>query len=267
MMNKLIVGRFLPKDSFVHRMDARAKVLLSIAYIFIIFEATNWLGYLIMGLFTIAVTSLTKVSLKTYIQGIKPLIWLITFTVFIQMFFAPSGHVLWNYWIFKVTDIGLLNAVYVLVRFILIIMMSTVLTLTTSPLAIADALEYLMKPLLKIKFPVYEVSLMLSIALRFVPTLMDETERIMNAQRARGVDFANGGIIKRVKALVPILIPLFTNAMKRAIELGDAMEARGYQIDKPRSRYRILVWHRRDTMACLVFGLLLIILIIIKHFI
>lgn len=267
MMNKLIVGRFVPQDSFVHRMDARAKVILSIAYIFIIFEATNWLGYLVMGLFTIAVTRLTGVKLKTYLQGIKPLLWLIAFTVFIQMFFSPTGNILWRYWIFKITDVGLINALYVLVRFVLIIMMSTVLTLTTSPLAIADALEYLMKPLLKVKFPVYEVSLMLSIALRFVPTLMDETERIMNAQRARGVDFANGSIMKRVKALVPILIPLFTNAMKRAIELGDAMEARGYQIDQPRSRYRILIWHRRDTMACLAFVLLLFILIAIKHFI
>lgn len=260
-MNKMIIGRFVPGDSIVHRMDPRAKLILSIAFIMLIFLANNWLGYLILVITTLAAVLATQISPLIYVKGLKPVLWLIVFTIILQLFFSPAGYTLWAYGPFLITDAGILNAVYVFLRFLCIILMSTVLTLTTAPLELADALEYLMKPLLKVKFPVYELSLMLAIALRFVPTLMDETEKVMNAQRARGVDFANGSIIKRSKAIVPILIPLFVGAIQRAIDLGDAMEARGYQGGYHRTKYRILKWQTRDTVAIILFICILVALI------
>lgn len=266
MIDKLILGRYIPRDSYVHRMDARAKLLLSIAYIAIIFLAANWVGYLVMAIFTVGVITLTNIPLKVYIKGVKPLIWLISFTVVLQMLFSTTGVVWLHFGPINITNDGVINGVYVFVRFVLIIMMSTILTLTTQPLAVADAIEYLLMPLRKVKFPVYEIALMLSIALRFVPTLMDETEKIMNAQRARGVDFANGNVFQRMKAVVPLLIPLFTSSMKRAIELGDAMEARGYRGGEGRTKYRILKWHMRDTLAVLAYVVLLAVLIVVKYY-
>lgn len=265
-MNNMIIGRFVPGDSIVHRMDPRAKLLLSIAFIVLIFIANNWLGYLLLGLVTFGAVAATKIKLAIYIKGLKPVLWLILFTIILQLLFSPVGHIYFAYGPIMVTDAGFINAIYVFLRFLFIILMSTVLTLTTAPLALADALEYLMKPLLKVKFPVYEISLMLAIALRFVPTLMDETEKVMNAQRARGVDFANGSIIKRSKAIVPILIPLFVGAIQRAIDLGDAMEARGYQGGENRTKYRVLAWQMRDTIALILFGCILIALLLTRLF-
>lgn len=263
-MDKMIIGRFLPGNSIVHRLDPRAKLILSVAFIMLIFLAKNWVGYLLLGLVTLGVVLATKISLLVYLKGLKAVLWLITFTIFLQLFFSPAGQIYFSAGPFIVTDTGIVNAIFVFLRFLFVILMSTVLTLTTAPLELADALEYLMKPLLKIKFPVYELSLMLAIALRFVPTLMDETQKVMNAQRARGVDFASGSIIKRSKAIVPILIPLFVSAIQRAIDLGDAMEARGYQGGANRTKYRILAWQHHDTIAIFLFGCVLCALILVR---
>ncbi|CAH0418253.1 energy-coupling factor transporter transmembrane component T family protein [Periweissella ghanensis] len=260
-MSNMIIGRYVPGNSIIHRLDPRAKLILSVSFIILIFLANSWLGYLILGLFTLLAVASTKISLAIYLKGLKPVLWLIVFTIILQLFFSPAGHVYLAFGPFMITNTGIINAVYVFLRFLFIILMSTVLTLTTQPLALADALEYLMKPLLKVKFPVYELSLMLAIALRFVPTLMDETVKVMNAQRARGVDFASGSIVKRSKAIVPILIPLFVGAIQRAIDLGDAMEARGYQGGENRTKYRVLAWHRRDSLAVLIFIGVLVVLI------
>lgn len=265
-MDKMIIGRFVPGDSVVHKMDPRAKLLLSVAFIFLIFLAKNWLGYLFVGLVTLGCVFSTKISLSIYVKGLKPVLWLILFTVILQLFFSPQGHVYLDYGPFTVTDTGIINAIYVFLRFLFIILMSTVLTLTTAPLELADALEYIMKPLLKVKFPVYELALMLAIALRFVPTLMDETQKIINAQRARGVDFSSGSIVKRSKAIVPILIPLFVSSIQRAIDLGDAMEARGYQGGENRTKYRILKWQKKDTIAIILFFVVLGLLILTRMF-
>ena len=164
-----------------------------------------------------------------FVRGVRPLIWLILFTVALQILFTTGGEVYWSWWIFNITEFGLQNGAFIFCRFVLIIFMSTLLTLTTPPLELSDAIEYILRPLKAIRFPVHEISLMLSIALRFVPTLMDETEKIMNAQRARGVDFGEGGLLQKMKAIVPLLIPLFVSSFNRAEDLATAMEARGYQ--------------------------------------
>lgn len=251
MFTKVIFGRYVPIDSIIHRLDPRSKLILSLYFIVLVFFATNWQSYAFLGAATLGTIILTKVPLKFFWEGIRPLIFIIILTVLLQIIFSAGGTTYWHWGIFSITSGGLINGVYVFLRFFLIICMSTVLTLTTTPLLIADAVESLMKPLLKIKVPVYEIALMLSIALRFIPTLMDETQKIMNAQRARGVNFSSGSLIKRVKSIVPILIPLFISAFNRAEDLATAMESRGYRGGDNRSKFRILKWRHADTLACM----------------
>lgn len=264
MMNKLIFGRYMPGDSFIHRLDPRAKLLASFYFIGIIFLANNWQTYLLLAIFTLFAVSLSKVDMKFFIRGIRPLIWLILFTVALQVLFTSGGEVYWHWGIFNITQFGVLNGLFIFCRFVLIIFMSTLLTLTTPPLELSDAIEYLLRPLKVIRFPVHEISLMLSIALRFVPTLMDETEKIMNAQRARGVDFGEGSLVQKMKAIIPLLIPLFVSSFNRAEDLATAMEARGYQGGEGRTKYRVLHWHNQDTLVMIAFGLLTVILIFLR---
>lgn len=264
MMNKLIFGRYIPGDSFIHTMDPRAKLIASFYFIGIIFLANNWQTYAILAVFTLFAIFLSKVNIRFFIRGIKPLIWLILFTVALQMLFTQGGEVYFDWGIFSITEYGVINGLFIFCRFVLIIFMSTLLTLTTPPLDLSDAIEYLLRPLKVVRFPVHEVSLMLSIALRFVPTLMDETEKIMNAQRARGVDFGEGNLIQKMKAVVPLLIPLFVSSFNRAEDLATAMEARGYQGGEGRTKYRVLHWHIKDTEAMIAFALLTVILIFVR---
>ena len=201
-MNKLIFGRYIPGDSFIHRLDPRAKLLASFYFIGIIFLANNWQSYVLIAAFTAFAISLSKISARFFIRGVRPLLWLILFTVALQTLFTQGGEVYFQWGIISITQFGVTNGLFIFCRFVLIIFMSTLLTLTTAPLELSDAIEYLLRPLRVVKFPVHEVSLMLSIALRFVPTLMDETEKIMNAQRARGVDFGEGNLLQKMKAIV-----------------------------------------------------------------
>ncbi|MBO0431005.1 energy-coupling factor transporter transmembrane protein EcfT [Enterococcus sp. DIV0660C] len=264
MMNKLIFGRYMPGDSFIHRLDPRAKLLASFYFIGIIFLANNWQTYLLLAVFTLFAVSLSKVDMKFFIRGIRPLIWLILFTVALQVLFTSGGEVYWHWGIFNITQYGVLNGIFIFCRFVLIIFMSTLLTLTTPPLELSDAIEYLLRPLKVVRFPVHEISLMLSIALRFVPTLMDETEKIMNAQRARGVDFGEGNLVQKMKAIIPLLIPLFVSSFNRAEDLATAMEARGYRGGEGRTKYRMLHWHNQDTMVMGAFALLTVILVVLR---
>lgn len=265
-MNKLLFGRYIPQDSFVHHMDPRAKLVLSFLYVIVIFFANNWWIYLLMTVVALLSIWASKINFKLFVDGILPLIWIIAFTMLIQVFFGTGGHLYWQWGIFSVTSLGILNAAYIFVRFTLIILISTLLTLSTSPIQISDAIESLLKPLEKVHFPVYEVALMLSIALRFVPTLMDETESIMNAQRARGVDFGTGNIVQRIKKIIPILIPLFVSAFNRAEDLATAMEARGYQGGAGRTKYRLLKWGIRDTIATLIYLLMTVVVFALRFF-
>ncbi|MBB5177826.1 energy-coupling factor transporter transmembrane component T family protein [Melissococcus plutonius] len=264
MTNKLIFGRYIPGNSFIHTLDPRTKLIASFYYILIIFLANNWQTYLLLAVFTFLAILLSKINLAFFVRGIRPLLWLILFTVSLQILFTRGGTTYWEWGIFSLTFNGIANGLLIFCRFVLIIFMSTLLTLTTSPLALADAIEYLLCPLKVIRFPVHEVSLMLSIALRFVPTLMDETEKIMNAQRARGVDFGEGSLIQKMKAVIPLLIPLFVSSFNRAEDLATAMEARGYQGGEGRTRYRILYWHKNDLVVLLFFVLLTVGLFILR---
>ncbi|REC32866.1 cobalt ABC transporter ATP-binding protein [Enterococcus pseudoavium] len=264
MMNKLIFGRYIPGDSLIHRLDPRAKLVASFYFIGIIFLANNWQSYLFLAAFTMAAVLLSKINLNFFIKGVRPLIWLIIFTVALQMLFTRGGTLYWSWGVFSLSSYGIQNGLFIFCRFVLIIFMSTLLTLTTPPLSMSDAIESLLNPLKKLHLPVHEIALMLSIALRFVPTLMDETEKIMNAQRARGVDFNDGNLIQKVKAIVPLLIPLFVSSFNRAEDLATAMEARGYRGGEGRSKYRKLQWANRDTLVLITFAAATIVLIFLR---
>lgn len=264
MMNKLILGRYIPGDSFVHRLDPRAKLIASFYFIGIIFICNNFYSFGLMFLFTLLAIRLSQINMRFFLRGVKPLIWLILFTVSLQILFTQGDHVYFQWGWITISEFGLKNGAYIFIRFVLIIFMSTLLTLTTPPLSLSDAIEYLLRPLKVVKFPAHEVSLMLSIALRFVPTLMDETEKIMNAQRARGVDFSEGNLMQKMKSIVPLLIPLFVSSFNRAEELATAMEARGYNGGDGRTKYRILRWEKEDTFVMIAFGLLTAALIFLR---
>ena len=264
MMDKLIFGRYIPGDSWIHKLDPRAKLLGTVIFIGIIFLANNWLTYLLLLAFALTAIRLSTIKLSFFINGVKPLIWLILFTVVLQVLFTGGSTVYYDWGPIIVSQEGLLNGVFIFCRFVLIIFMSTLLTLTTMPLSLTDAIEYLLRPLKVVKVPVYEIALMLSIALRFVPTLMDETEKIMNAQRARGVDFGEGNIFQQMKSIVPILIPLFVSSFNRAEELATAMEARGYKGGEGRTKYRKLDWVSRDTIAMLGYAVLTVGLVVLR---
>lgn len=263
-MEKLIFGRYIPGDSFIHRLDPRAKLMGAIWFIIIIFLANNWLTYVLLTVFVLTAVKLSEISPKFFINGVKPLIWLILFTVILQILFTSGSTIWFRLGPIVISQEGLLNGVFIFMRFVLIIFMSTILTLTTMPLSLTDAIEYLLRPLAAVKVPVHEIALMLSIALRFVPTLMDETEKIMNAQRARGIDFGEGNVYQQMKAIVPLLIPLFVSSFNRAEELATAMEARGYKGGEGRTKYRQLEWVSRDTMIMVAFGLLSAALLVLR---
>ena len=228
-MDSMILGRYIPGDSIVHRLDPRSKLLSMMLLILIVFWANNSITNLILFIATGIFIALSGVSISFFIQGLKSMFFLIAFTTLFQFFFISSGNVIFEFWFVRITDYALQQAGIIFCRFVLIIFFSTLLTLTTMPLSLASAVEGLLSPLKKVKVPVHEIGLMLSMSLRFVPTLMDDTTRIMNAQKARGVDFDEGSIVQKVKALIPILIPLFATSLKRADSLAIAMEARGSQ--------------------------------------
>ena len=264
MLDKLLLGRYLQGDSFVHQLDPRTKFISTFVFIIIIFLANNWLTYLILAIFTLVALLASKIPMKFFWNGVKPLLWVILFTVVLQMVFTSGGDVYFEWSFIKITSFGVINAVYIFLRFVLIIFISTLMTLTTPPLQIADAMESIMKPLGKIGVPVHEIALMLSIALRFVPTLMDEAQKIMNAQRARGVDFGEGNLFEQMKAIIPILIPLFVSSFNRAEELATAMEARGYQGGTGRTKYRVLTYGKKDGVTALTLVVLTIALVIFR---
>ena len=264
MLDKLLLGRYLQGDSFIHRLDPRTKFLATFLFIIIVFLANNWITYFILAVFTVITLFASKIPMSFFWNGVKPLLWVILFTVVLQMVFTTGGDVYVEWGFIKITSYGVINAVFIFLRFMFIIFISTLMTLTTPPLQIADAMESIMKPLGKIGVPVHEIALMLSIALRFVPTLMDEAQKIMNAQRARGVDFGEGNLFEQMKAIIPILIPLFVSSFNRAEDLATAMEARGYQGGTGRSKYRVLTYGKIDGIAATSLVVLTIALVLFR---
>lgn len=263
-MDNMILGRYIPGNSIVHRLDPRSKLVAMILLIMIVFWANNPITNVILFVATGIFVALSEVPLSFFIKGLKSMFFLITFTTLFQLFFISGGQVLFEMGFIKITTQGIEQAGIIFGRFVLIIFFSTLLTLTTMPLSLATAVESLLGPLKRFKVPVHEIGLMLSMSLRFVPTLMDDTIRIMNAQKARGVDFGEGNIIQKVKAMIPILIPLFATSLKRADSLATAMEARGYQGGHGRSQYRQLNWMHKDSVALLLVCVLGGILFLLK---
>ncbi|MBF0780697.1 MULTISPECIES: energy-coupling factor transporter transmembrane protein EcfT [unclassified Granulicatella] len=256
MQNNILLGRYIPGNSLIHLLDPRAKLLGSILFFLVIFAAKGPQDYALLIAFNLGLITLTQLPLTFVLKSLSSMKWLILFTAIFQLVFIPSGFVLFQWWIIKLTLDGIISALYITIRFLLIINVSTILSLTTNPLMIADSVESMLKPFEKVGVPAHEISLILSIAMRFVPTILDEAQTVMNAQRARGVDFNNGNVLKRIKATIPILVPLFAGALRRADDLANAMEARGYRGGNGRTKYRQLHWQTKDTCVFLVIGLL-----------
>lgn len=259
-MDKLILGQYFPGDSVIHRLDPRAKLIASLWFIILIFTASAWWTYGILIALVVVAALLSGIPLRFYINSLKPLTLLILITVTFQLIFSQGDTILFELGWVSISLEGIINAIKIVVRFVLIVFMSTILTLTTTPLEIADGIESLLNPLKRFKVPVQEIALILSIALRFVPTLMQETEKIMNAQRARGVDFSSGSIVERMKKVVPLLIPLFISSIDRADQLAVAMTARGYRDGDHRTKLRQLTWSKMDTAVMALFAVATIVL-------
>lgn len=255
-MNRLIMGRYFPGDSFIHRLDPRFKLFFVIYFMALLFLFESLYSYLLFISVTLLFMQQSGVAIKIYIRGIRPLIWLILFASTLRMLTTRGGELFFTFGPFAVTSFGLTLGSLTFMRFVLIILMSTVLTLTTKPIDLTDAIYFYIRPLKVLYVPVEDLSLMLSIALRFIPNLLDETDKVMNAQRARGMVFGEGNLVEQMRALVPLVLPLFRNSLKRAEEMADTLEVKGYQSDQKRTHYRILTWSRFDSMGVLVVILL-----------
>lgn len=264
-MNNMILGRYIPGNSIIHQLDPRGKLLSMFLFIFLLFWANNIQTNVLLFAFVFGLMYVTRISVAFYVKGLKSMIFIIAFTTLFQLFATSQGTVLYHWWFFRVTDQGLMQAAIIFCRFLLIIFYSTVLTVTTTPLSLADAVEKILTPFKIIKVPAHEIGLMLSMSLRFVPTLVDDTNRIMNAQRSRGVDFGEGNLLKKIRSFIPILIPLFASSFKRADALAIAMEARGYRGGEGRTRYRNLQWKIKDTLAIVVILLLMLLVFCLKN--
>lgn len=253
-MREISFGQYYPATSFVHKMDARIKILLTIAYVTLIFLAKNFYAFLAAGVLLAVIVIFSRVPLRLVLKSIRGILFLVIFTALINVFFYQSGELLWQWKFIKIYRDALIFAAFMALRLTLLVMGTSLLTLTTTPVSLTDGIESLLSPLKKLHFPVHELALIMSIALRFIPTLMEETDRIMRAQKARGADFETGGILHRAKAMLPVLIPLLFSAFRRADELGDAMDARCYSGSKNRTKYKKLRLTWRDPIGVLVVG-------------
>ena len=257
MLKDITLGQFFPGESFLHKLDPRTKLVLTSALIVIGVVSQGFSGFALVLAFVAAATRASGIRVKILLRGLKPVFFIVLFTFVLNLFFQGTGSEIFRLGFLRVTDDGLRTALFLAVRLIMLVISTQLLTLTTSPIALTDGLESLMKPLRAIHFPVHEIAMMMSIALRFIPTLMDEASKIMKAQKARGADFESGNLIQRAKAMVPLLVPLFVSAFRRADELALAMEARCYRGGEGRTRMRKLRFGVRDAIAAAVTLLLL----------
>ncbi len=249
MLKDITLGQFFPGKSYIHKLDPRTKLVMLVIYIVALFVAVNWISYGVMLAFLILCIAISKIPLKNIVRGMKPMVVILAFTGILNVFLTQGETVWVQWWIITITKEGVIRAIFMMVRILMLVTGTFLLTYTTSPIALTDGLESLLGPLKKIRFPVHEIAMMMSIALRFIPTLIEVTDKIMSAQKARGADFETGGLIQRVKALVPILIPLFISAFRRADELATAMECRCYHGGEGRTKMKLLRYKRRDFGA------------------
>lgn len=255
MLNDVTFGQYYPAKSFVHNMDPRAKIVLLIAYLVAVFLADNFFALAAVIVFLILAVIFSRVPFGSVLRSVKMILFIIVFTAILNLFFYASDgelHILWQWKIITISWEAIINMIFLAMRLFLLVMGTSILTLTTTPVALTDGLESLLTPLKWIRFPVHELALIMSIALRFIPTLIDETNRIISAQKARGADFETGGLIRRAKAMIPVLVPLLVSSLRRAEELGDAMDARCYSGAKGRTKYKKLTFSWRDLLGLLV---------------
>ena len=249
-LRDITLGQYFPGDSPIHRLDPRAKLIAMICYIVALFLGQWFVTYAVLFLALAAAVKVSTVKPKALLRGLKPVVFILVFTAVLNIFYTP-GEALASFWIFTITREGIVHAFFMVVRIIMLITCTFLLTYTTSPLALTDGLESLLGPLKKLRVPVHELAMMMSIALRFIPTLIEETDKIMSAQRARGADFDSGNLVQRAKALIPLLVPLFISAFRRADELATAMECRCYHGDEGRTRMKQLHYRPGDLFFIL----------------
>ena len=252
MLKDVTLGQFFPGNSPVHRMDPRTKLIILVAYIVALMIASSWFSYALLLVFLVTSVAISKIPLKALVRGMKPIVLILVFTGLLNLFLTDGKVVLVDVWIIRITMEGVIRAIVMMVRILMLLAGTFLLTYTTSPIALTDGLEALLGPLKKIRVPVHEMAMIMCIALRFIPTLIEETDKIMSAQKARGADFESGNLLQRVKALVPILIPLFIGSFRRAEELATAMECRCYHGGDGRTKMKLLRYKRLDLIAFLI---------------
>lgn len=252
MIKDITIGQYVPGESFIHKLDPRVKILLSIIYIINLFVINNFKGYIFVLIFTAVAIVISRVPFKYIYKGLKPVFILLLITALLNVFMTGGNsgeNPLWHWKFLKIYKAGLILAGFMIVRLVFLIIGTSLLTLTTSPIELTDGLEKILNPFRKIGLPAHELAMMMTIALRFIPTLMDETDKIMKAQMARGADFESGNLVNRAKNLIPLLVPLFISSFRRADELAMAMEARCYRGGEGRTRMKILKLHNIDFVA------------------
>lgn len=257
MLKDITLGQFFPGTSFIHQLDPRTKLIMLVVYIVALFTASGWIGYSVVFAFLVTCILVSKISIKSIFRSLKPLALILVFTAVLNLFLTDGETVWVSVWILRITKEGTIRAAMMLLRILMLVAGTFLLTYTTSPIALTDGLESLLSPLKRIHLPVHELAMMMCIALRFIPTLIEETDKIMSAQKARGADFETGNLLQRVKALIPILIPLFISAFRRADELATAMECRCYHGGDGRTKMKLLRYTRWDFQTYAV-GILLI---------
>lgn len=250
-MMDITIGQYYPGNSVIHRLDPRTKILCTLIFISSVFLAKTYLAYAVIAAFVAFILAIARLPIKLIFKSVKPL-WMIIVLTMMVHFFTGKGEVLWSWWILSVTDEGLNMGIMMSLRLVFLIMVSSLLTFTTSPIVLTDGIENLLRPFKKIGVPAHELAMMMTIALRFIPTLLEETDKIMKAQTSRGADFASGNIVKKAKNLVPLLVPLFISAFRRADDLATAMEARCYRGGEGRTRMYVLNFACIDKIAFLV---------------
>lgn len=263
MIRDITIGQYYPADSKLHRLDPRVKIMCTLLYLISLFLFNNIYGYLVATMFLISVITISKVPFSFIVKGLKPVIMLLMITVLFNLFLTKTGTIIFELWILKVTDEGLRIALLMAVRLVYLILGSSLMTFTTTPNALTDGIERLLWPLRAIKVPVHEIAMMMSIALRFIPILLEETDKIMKAQLARGADLESGNILQKAKAMIPILVPLFISAFRRASDLAMAMEARCYRGGEGRTKMKPLVYGKKDYVAYFIMILYLTVAIVV----
>ena len=252
MIKDITIGQYFPGKSFVHKLDARTKILLTLIFLVFIFVCKNFYSLVLVCGFGVIVYLLSRISPKVILKSFKPLLPIVLLTTILQLYYIKDGSLLFEWKFISITDKGIFTAIFITARILTLLLVSSLLTYTTSPTDLTDAIEKLLSPLKLFKIEVHTFAMMMTIALRFIPTLIDEIDRIMSAQKARGADFENGNVLKRIKALFPIFIPLFISAFKRAIELADAMSCRCYTGGDGRTRLRQMKFSWRDIVGSVV---------------